>query len=62
MTRSKGMDELSWGQNFENIRDQVERLKMAMKVKGIDEQMLFKIGRLNLRNNLRNGLTSWQLR
>ncbi len=26
---------------------------MAMKVKGIDEQMLFKIGRLNLRNKFK---------
>jgi hypothetical protein len=43
------MDELFWGRVFEDVNDWVERLEMATKVKGIDEQNLFKISRLNLK-------------
>jgi hypothetical protein len=50
MTSPKGMDELLRGKEFEDVHDWVERLEMATKVRGIDEQKLFKIGRLNLRN------------
>jgi hypothetical protein len=49
MTSPKGMYEFFWGKEFENIHDWVEKLEMAAKVKGIDEQKLFKIGKLNLR-------------
>jgi hypothetical protein len=50
MTSLKGMDELLWGKEFEDVHDWVERLEMAVEMKGIDELKLFKIGRLNLRN------------
>jgi len=50
MTSLKGMDELFWGKEFEDIHDWVERLKMEIKMKGINELKLFKIGRLNLRD------------
>ncbi len=47
MTSLKGMDELFWGKEFEDVHDWVERLEMAVEMKGIDELKLFKIGRLN---------------
>ncbi len=43
------MDDLFQGKEFLDVHDQVKRLEMATKVKGIDEQKLFKIGKLNLR-------------
>jgi hypothetical protein len=58
MTSLKDMDELFWGKEFENVHDWVERLKLAVEMKGIDELNLFKIGRLNLRN-LRNKSKEW---
>jgi hypothetical protein len=48
MTSPKGMDELFWGKEFEDVHDWVDRLEMATKVREIDEQKLFKIGMLNL--------------
>jgi hypothetical protein len=67
MTSPKGMDELLLGTEFEDIHDWVERLKMVTKVKRIDEQKLFKIDKLNLRDkskewfkNLVVALTNWQ--
>jgi hypothetical protein len=48
MTSPKAMDELFWGKEFEDVHDWVERLEMAAEVRGIDEQKLFKIGKLNL--------------
>ncbi len=50
LTSLKDMDELFWGKEFEDVHDWVERLKLAVEMKGIDELNLFKIGRLNLRN------------
>ncbi len=50
MTSLKGMDELFWGKEFEDVHDWVERLEMAVEMKDIDELKLFKIGRLNLRD------------
>jgi hypothetical protein len=32
MTNPKGMDELLWGREFEDVHDWAERLKMATKV------------------------------
>ncbi len=50
MISLKGMDELFCGTKLDNVHhDWVERLEIAAKVKGIDEQKLFKIGRLNLK-------------
>lgn len=43
MTSLKGVDELLWCREFEDVHDQVERLKMAIEVKVIDEVKLFKI-------------------
>jgi hypothetical protein len=34
---------------LDNVHDWVERLEIAKNVRGIDEQKLFKIGRLNLK-------------
>jgi hypothetical protein len=42
MVSPKGMDELFWGIKLDNVHDWVERLEMATKVRGIDEQKLFK--------------------
>jgi hypothetical protein len=36
------------GRKFENVHDWVERLDMALKVRGIDELKLFKISKVNL--------------
>jgi hypothetical protein len=53
MTSPKGMDELFRGREFEDEHDWVERLEMVVKVKGIDEHKLFKIGRLNLKGKFK---------
>jgi hypothetical protein len=53
MTSLKGMDELFWGKKFEDVHDWVEKLEMAIEMKGIDELKLFKIGRFNLRNKFK---------
>jgi hypothetical protein len=67
MTSPKDMDELLWGKEFEAIHDWVERLEMATKVRGIDEQKMFKIGKLNFRDKSKEWfkklvvvLTNWQ--
>lgn len=49
MTNYKGMDELFWGREFEDVVDQVERLEMDVKVQHYDEIKLFKIACLNMR-------------
>ncbi len=49
MTSHKGMDKLFQGRELEDVHNWVERLNMAIEVRGIDEQKLFKIGRLNLK-------------
>lgn len=54
MTSPKDMGELFWGRKFEDVHDWVERLKMALKVRGIDDLKLFKISRVNL-----SGSKSW---
>jgi hypothetical protein len=48
MTSPKGMDEVFWGKEFEDILDWRKRLEMASKVCGYDEVKLFKIVKLNL--------------
>jgi hypothetical protein len=55
------------GKEFEDVHDWVERLKMAIEMKGIDELKLFKIGRLNLRDKYKEWFkklattpTNWQ--
>jgi hypothetical protein len=48
MTNLKGMDELFWGKEFENILDWIEILKMTSKAWGYNEVKLLKIVKLNL--------------
>jgi hypothetical protein len=43
------MDELFSGREFKDVHDWIERLEMAIEVKGIGEQKLFNIGKLNLK-------------
>jgi len=50
MTSPKGMDELFWGKDLEDVFDWVERLHMAVEVQEYDKEKLFKIARLNLCN------------
>ncbi len=38
MTSLKGMDELFWGDEFENVTNWAKNLEMATKVKSINEQ------------------------
>jgi hypothetical protein len=49
MISPKGMDELFYGTKLDDVHDWVERLKIVAKVRKIDKQKLFKIGRLNLK-------------
>ncbi len=56
MTSPKGVDELFWGREFEDVHDQVERLEMAPKVHGIDELKLFKIGKFNMKGKSKEWL------
>jgi len=53
MTNPKGMDELFWGNDLEDVFDWVERLQMAVEVQEYDEEKLFKIARLNLCNKVK---------
>jgi hypothetical protein len=50
MTSPQGMNELFWGRDHEDINDWVERLIMATEVKDLNDDKLFKIAKLNLRN------------
>ncbi len=50
LTNPKGMDELFWNNEFEDVLNWTKRLEMASKVQGYDEIKLFKIIRLNIRN------------
>jgi hypothetical protein len=54
MTSSKGMDELLWGKDLEDMFDWVERLQMAAKVCEYDEEKFFEISKLNLRRKAKD--------
>jgi hypothetical protein len=43
------MDELFWGRDHEDVNDWVERLTMAIEVRDLNLDKLFKIAKLNLR-------------
>jgi hypothetical protein len=43
------MDELFWGQDYEDVNDWGERLTMAAEVHDLTADKLFKIAKLNLR-------------
>ncbi len=49
MTSPKGMDEFFWGKNIEDVFYQTKRLQMVVEVRELDEEKLFKIVKLNLR-------------
>jgi len=49
MTSPQGMDELFWGRDHEDINDWAERLTMAIEVRDLNANKLFKIAKLNLR-------------
>jgi hypothetical protein len=49
------MDELFWGREYEDVSDWVERLTMAAEVRDLNADKLFKIVKLNLRAEPRNG-------
>lgn len=48
MTSPKGMDELFWGKDLEDVFDWGERLHMAIEVCEYDEEKFLKIIKLNL--------------
>ncbi len=48
MTSLKGMDELFWGKDMEDVFDWIKRLQMVIEVQELDEEKLFKITKLNL--------------
>jgi len=54
MTTPKGMDELLWGKDLEDVFDWVERLQMATKVHEYDEEKFFKITRCNLQGKAKD--------
>jgi hypothetical protein len=43
------MDELFWGRDYEDVNDWAERLTMAIEVRDLNGDKLFKIAKLNLR-------------
>jgi hypothetical protein len=49
MISPRGMDELFWGQDHEDVNDRVERLTMVVEVKDLNADKLFKIAKLNMR-------------
>ncbi len=48
MTSPQGMDELLWGRDHEDVNDWAERLTMAVEVRDLNADKLFKIAKLNL--------------
>jgi hypothetical protein len=42
------MDELFWGRDYEDVSDWAKRLTMAVKVRNLNADKLFKIAKLNL--------------
>jgi hypothetical protein len=49
MISPQGMDELFWGQDYEDVSDWAERLTMAAEVQDLNADKLFKIAKFNLR-------------
>jgi len=54
MTSPQGMDELFWGQEYEDVCDWAERLTMAAEVRDLNANKLFKIAKLNLRGRAKD--------
>ncbi len=66
MTSPQGMDELFWGRDHEDVNDWAERLTMAVEVRDLNADKLFKIAKLNLRGRakewfkkLQSGPADW---
>jgi len=55
------MDELFWGCEHEDVNDWAERLTMAVEVRDLNADKLFKIAKLNLRGRAREWLRRLQL-
>jgi hypothetical protein len=53
MTSPQGMDDLFWGQDYEDVSDWAERLTMAAEVRDLTLDKLFKIAKLNLRGHVK---------
>jgi hypothetical protein len=53
MTSPQGMDELFRGRDHEDVNDWAERVSMAVKVRDLNADKLFKIAKLNLRGRAR---------
>ncbi len=49
MTSPQGMDELFWGWDHEDVNDWAKWLTMAVEVRNLTADKLFKIAKLNLR-------------
>ncbi len=49
MTSPQGLDDLFWGRDCEDVTDWTERLTMAVEVRDLMPDKLFKIAKLNLR-------------
>ncbi len=47
------MDELFWGRDHEDVNDWAERLSMAVEVRDLNADKLFKIAKLNMRGRAR---------
>jgi hypothetical protein len=54
MTSPKGMDELFWGKDLEDMFDWAEKLHMTIEVQEYDEEKLFKITRFNLQGEVKD--------
>lgn len=54
MTNPKGMDELLWEKDFEDVINWTKQLAIALQVYGYDELKFFKIARLNLQGKVKN--------
>jgi len=61
MTSPQGMDELFWGREHEDVTDWAERLTMAVEVRDLNADKLFKIAKLNLRGRARDWFRRLQL-
>jgi hypothetical protein len=48
MTNPQGMDELFWGKDHEDVNDWAEHLTVAIEVRDLNDDKLFKITKLNL--------------
>ncbi len=54
MTSPQGLDDLFWGRDYEDVSDWAERLTMAVEVRDLTPDKLFKIAKLNLRGRAKD--------